>query len=164
MNEGANTKEMEKKNFDLIDNKTQAPQKNVERRVKIVDREIIKIQDRKIYRFDNTVDYLEQFEFMTNAATGKTIGWDFPSMINGGESKAYTEDELKELVENFIELPDNAKFDELSGQTLSGNKVLCGSWIHYFNEKLIENDSIFIRLNPTTKKIISVRKYWYDED
>jgi hypothetical protein len=163
MDEGPKTKELEKKNLDIIDNKAPGPLKSVKRRVKIIGKDILKIDKKKIFRFDNTVDYLEEFELLTDAASGKTIGWDFPSMIKGGESAIYSEDEIIEIVEKYIELPENAKFNEISGQTLSGNKVLCGSWIHYFNKKLIENDSIFIRFNPTTKKIISARKYWYEE-
>lgn len=162
MDEGPKMKELEEKNRDYIQRKAPEPLQNVTRRIKITGKDIIKIQDRKIFRFDSSVDYLEEFELLTDATNGKTVGWDFLSMMKGGESATYTEDEIKKIVEKYIEIPDNAVFGEIMGQTLSGNNVLCGLWNHYFDKRLIENDSIFVRFNPTTKKVISARKYWYE--
>ena len=164
MNDKNKFKELDEKTYQYIKKTVPQPPKSFKRRVKVTSQKEIKLDNRNIIEEKSTVDDLDDFEIILDAVSGKLIGWDYLSMISGGESQNYSQEEIQEIVEKFIEIPVDAKFSSVLGQTIENDKILCGIWNHYYKEKLIENDSLFVRFNPTTKKVISVRKYWYEED
>jgi len=79
MKKNSKNKDLEKNALNYVKERMPRPPEGIKKRVQIIKKETLKLEGREFIRIDLSADYLDEFEIMIDAASGKTLGWKYPS-------------------------------------------------------------------------------------
>jgi len=95
-----------------------------------------------------------------DAETGQLLSWIIPERYRGADETTISEEQLKQMASEAIEIPVDAEIEELVQEQEPDSHISNILWSHFVNGLEVEGDFISVQINSKTKAVISLAKLW----